>query len=185
MEQPIDDTTDRRMLLRYTGRCRLCGTTLPAGTDAIYERGRRTVRCGECAPANTTSPAGVRPVEKPTPPQLEDADLLRLRAPASSVIAELLRVQASAPAWNGNATVLRPQPLERRKPPLVSGGPWRVGGRQVHGSAWPRVVHDPRGTRWHRWERRGPHRHRTRGRLHDQLEVPKAATCGSPPADCS
>ncbi|TQK20150.1 hypothetical protein FBY40_2673 [Microbacterium sp. SLBN-154] len=51
MTQPIDDTNDRRMLLRYAGRCRLCGATLIAGTDAIYERKGRTVRCVECVPA--------------------------------------------------------------------------------------------------------------------------------------
>lgn len=121
MEQPTDDTTDRRMLLRYTGRCRLCGTTLPARTDAIYERGRRTVRCIECAPASTMSPAGVRPVEKPTSTQLEDADLLRLRAPASSVIAELLRVQASAPARTGTQRFFGLSPLS------VESRPWYLG----------------------------------------------------------
>lgn len=121
MEQPIDDTTDRRMLLRYTGRCRLCGTTLPAGTDAIYERVRRTVRCVECAPVTTTLPAGVAPVEKPTPRQLKDADLLRLRAPASSVIAELLRVQASAPVRTGT------QRFFGRSPLSVESRPWYLG----------------------------------------------------------
>lgn len=121
MEQPIDDTSDRRMLLRYTGRCRLCGTTLPAGTDAIYERGRRTVRCAECAPATKSPPAGVHPVDKPKPPQLEDADLLRLRAPASSVIAELLRVQATAPVRTGSQRFFGHSPLS------VESRPWYLG----------------------------------------------------------
>lgn len=39
---------DKRMALRYNGTCRLCGTTLPAGTDAVYERGLKTVRCVHC-----------------------------------------------------------------------------------------------------------------------------------------
>lgn len=38
------------MKLRYAGSCRLCGTTLPARTDAVYERVTKTVRCVECAP---------------------------------------------------------------------------------------------------------------------------------------
>lgn len=42
---------DKRMKLRYAGSCRLCGTTLPARTDAVYERATKTVRCVECAPA--------------------------------------------------------------------------------------------------------------------------------------
>jgi len=39
---------DKRMRLRYAGMCRLCGTPLGAGTDAVYERGTRTVRCIQC-----------------------------------------------------------------------------------------------------------------------------------------
>jgi len=39
---------DKRMALRYAGTCRLCGTTLPARADAVYERGLKTVRCVQC-----------------------------------------------------------------------------------------------------------------------------------------
>lgn len=38
------------MRLRYDGVCRLCGASLPAGVEAVYERGSKTVRCLECAP---------------------------------------------------------------------------------------------------------------------------------------
>ncbi len=38
----------KRMRLRYPGTCRLCGSDLPAGVDAVYERETRTVRCVEC-----------------------------------------------------------------------------------------------------------------------------------------
>ncbi len=38
-----------RMRLRYTGACRLCDASLPAGTEAIYESETKTVRCLECA----------------------------------------------------------------------------------------------------------------------------------------
>ena len=43
---------DKRMTLRYNGTCRLCGTTLSARVDAVYERGLKTVRCVHC-PAET------------------------------------------------------------------------------------------------------------------------------------
>lgn len=33
------------MQLRYAGSCRVCGADLPAGTEAVYERATRTVRC--------------------------------------------------------------------------------------------------------------------------------------------
>jgi Nuclease-related domain len=43
-----DASAGRRMTLRYAGTCRLCGTHLPAHTEAIYERATRTVRCVTC-----------------------------------------------------------------------------------------------------------------------------------------
>ncbi len=39
----------KQMRLRYAGACRLCGVSLPAGTEAIYESETKTVRCLECA----------------------------------------------------------------------------------------------------------------------------------------
>jgi hypothetical protein len=42
------DTHFKRMRLRYAGRCRVCGTELPAKSDAIYERTTKTVRCVAC-----------------------------------------------------------------------------------------------------------------------------------------
>jgi hypothetical protein len=38
----------RTMRLRYAGKCRVCGRSLPAGTTARYERVTRTVRCLQC-----------------------------------------------------------------------------------------------------------------------------------------
>jgi hypothetical protein len=43
------------MRLRYAGRCRLCGASLVAGADAIYEREFKTVRCVTC-PATPVEP---------------------------------------------------------------------------------------------------------------------------------
>lgn len=45
--------------MRYAGACRLCGTALPAGTDAIYERESKTVRCVTCAATPIEPPTGV------------------------------------------------------------------------------------------------------------------------------
>lgn len=44
------------MRLRYAGTCRLCGSALPAGTEAIYERNSKTVRCLECVTARIMEP---------------------------------------------------------------------------------------------------------------------------------
>ncbi|QHK22586.1 NERD domain-containing protein (plasmid) [Pseudarthrobacter psychrotolerans] len=37
------------MRVRYAGVCRVCGASLPAGTEAIYESETKTIRCLECA----------------------------------------------------------------------------------------------------------------------------------------
>lgn len=47
---------DKQMRLRYAGSCRLCGATLEARAEAIYERSTKTVRCLNCSP-NAPKPA--------------------------------------------------------------------------------------------------------------------------------
>lgn len=47
------------MRLRYAGDCRLCGAHLPAGTDAIYERESKTVRCVICTVTPVEPDTGV------------------------------------------------------------------------------------------------------------------------------
>jgi len=59
--EPAETTTDKRMLLRYAGTCRLCGVELPARQQAIYERACKSVRCVEC-PA-----VAVKPEASPCP----------------------------------------------------------------------------------------------------------------------
>lgn len=43
-----DSPSDKQMKLRYAGVCRICGTSLPARLEAIYERSTKTVRCVDC-----------------------------------------------------------------------------------------------------------------------------------------
>lgn len=50
---------DKRMRLRYAGTCRLCTRELPAGADAVYERGSKTVRCVDCAAEAADSDPGL------------------------------------------------------------------------------------------------------------------------------
>ncbi len=49
---------DKRMRLRYAGTCRRCTRRLPAGGEAVYERGSKTVRCVDCAAGATNSDPG-------------------------------------------------------------------------------------------------------------------------------
>lgn len=50
---------EKRMRLRYAGTCRLCGGVLSTGTDALYERQRKTVRCVTCEAEPTPMADGV------------------------------------------------------------------------------------------------------------------------------
>lgn len=50
---------EKRMRLRYAGTCRLCGAALPTGTDAIYERHSKTVRCVTCEAEPCAAASGV------------------------------------------------------------------------------------------------------------------------------
>lgn len=59
--QPAAASGEKQMRLRYDGVCRLCGTVLPAGTQAIYERAARRVRCVSCHPAETPAPTDAAP----------------------------------------------------------------------------------------------------------------------------
>lgn len=54
-----DDTTLKRIRLRYAGKCVLCGTDLGSGAEALHDQATRTLRCIECPPkaaANDIAP---------------------------------------------------------------------------------------------------------------------------------
>lgn len=70
MRPPVPEPiSGKRMKLRYAGICRLCGTELPARTDAIYERPTKTVRCIEChsLPADATALSAEQGLVVPVP----------------------------------------------------------------------------------------------------------------------
>lgn len=59
---------EKRMLLRYAGTCRVCGATVPARADAIYERSTKTVRCLGCSvPEDVLAVAAPAHVDVGTP----------------------------------------------------------------------------------------------------------------------
>jgi hypothetical protein len=55
MELPVNED-EKRMRLRYSGTCRVCGLELPAKTEAIYERSSKTVRCVTHDSASAAAP---------------------------------------------------------------------------------------------------------------------------------
>lgn len=107
---PMSDITeplDRVMRLRYAGTCRVCLASLEAGTTAVYERSRRSVRCTGCRESATPEQDTARLSATAT----TGRDELKLRAPASAVIAETLRAQAAAPVQSGPARLFGRSPL--------------------------------------------------------------------------
>jgi hypothetical protein len=68
----------RRIRLRYAGTCRECGTSMPAGTSAMYFSDARQIACASCLPADA------------------DADVPRPRTPDVSAGADDARVQAGS-----------------------------------------------------------------------------------------
>jgi hypothetical protein len=54
---------EKRMRLRYEGTCRVCGATLPAKADAVYERTTKTVRCSTHDNPEPTKTGGSEPAD--------------------------------------------------------------------------------------------------------------------------
>lgn len=54
------------MRLRYQGACRLCGTTLPARAEAVYERATKTVRCVTHVEPEVITVGGPEPANIPS-----------------------------------------------------------------------------------------------------------------------
>lgn len=63
--EPAEITTDKQMLLRYAGTCRLCGAELSARQEAVYERASKSVRCVECPTAAVAPEAAPLPAVQP------------------------------------------------------------------------------------------------------------------------
>jgi hypothetical protein len=54
-----DKTPAKKIRLRYAGSCRTCGTALAVGTQALYERTSKSVRCLACSePTDSKNSAG-------------------------------------------------------------------------------------------------------------------------------
>jgi len=79
-----------RMRLRYAGTCRACGTALPAGETAVYERESKTVVCLACA--STPAPEGAAPPMEsdagPSPVEPDAPELERIVAGSAGASAQ-------------------------------------------------------------------------------------------------
>ena len=95
------------MRLRYAGACRLCGTPLPAGTDAIYERESKTVRCVTCSVTPAEPDTGVAGASaRREHERRKDAREQRIRTnhpKLGGLILALTDDPQSTEAWQGGA----------------------------------------------------------------------------------
>ncbi len=79
----------KQMRLRYAGACRLCGASLPARTEAIFESETKTVLCLDCATAAT------KPVSPDLEPPNDDSLSTESGVPGSSARREYERRKAN------------------------------------------------------------------------------------------
>lgn len=120
---------EKRMRLRYAGRCRLCGTELAAKTEAIYKRTTKTVRCLDCSTAAIES-------DDPTP-EPESDGILDVGTPGASARREFdrrqsnreERIRSKHPKLGGLILALSDDPQSTKAWDVGAVGEERVGTR--------------------------------------------------------
>ncbi|MFI8593814.1 nuclease-related domain-containing protein [Microbacterium sp. NPDC078428] len=149
MSEPLP--AGKRMRLRYSGVCQLCGTPLPAGQHGIYERETKTVRCVVCpVPAVDSAPER----ERETEPEVEiapDVDIDTDVAGGSArreherrKSAREQRIRANHPKLGGLILALSDDPQSTRAWERGAIGEELLAERLKDLSADMRVLHDRR-----------------------------------------
>jgi hypothetical protein len=145
----LSATDDKRMRLRYAGTCRLCGESLPAKVEAIYERSSKAVRC-------LTHDDPVEAVQAVV--VAEVPEVLDLGTPGASARREFerrktrreQRIRTDHPKLGGLIHALTDEPQSTTAWDAGAVGEERLGRRltELAGDAF-RVLHDRRipGTR--------------------------------------
>lgn len=128
------------MRLRYAGACRLCGSELPARTEAIYERSTRTVRCLTCPTADAATATDEEVAINPGVPggsarrEYERRQAKRME-----------RIRAKHPKLGGLILALSDDPQSTKAWDAGAVGEERLGARLTElSSECLRVLHDRR-----------------------------------------
>ena len=120
---------EKRMRLRYAGRCRLCGIELPAKVEAIYERTTKTVRCLVCTTdatelvAPTTEPETNEAVDVGTPGASARREFERRQSRREE------RIRSKHPKLGGLILALSDDPQSTKSWDVGAVGEERVGAR--------------------------------------------------------
>lgn len=138
---------EERMRLRYAGACRICGTEVPARTEAVYERATKTVRClthhDDGQGSSTRPPASSIAVTEPMDPGIPGASARRefeRRRTASEH-----RIRSKHPKLGGLILAVTETPQSTNAWDTGARGEERLGAR-LNGLANVslRVLHDRR-----------------------------------------
>ena len=140
---------EKRMWLRYSGNCRLCGTSLPAGQQAIYERETKTVRCAQCPRAAVGVETEPEPEAVTAPEARVDIDI---DVPGGSARREYerrkagreQRIRAAHPKLGGLIPALSDDPQSTRAWERGAIGEELLAERLKDLPADTRVLHDRR-----------------------------------------
>lgn len=134
------------MRLRYQGTCRVCGVTLPAKSDAIYERTTKTVRC--------SAHIDPEPVQVGAPePALIHEEAIEVGTPGLSARREFERrsarredrIRSAHPKLGGLIHALTEDPQSTRAWDVGAVGEERLGRRLNElATSELRVLHDRR-----------------------------------------
>lgn len=126
-----ESLSGKRMKLRYAGICRLCGTGLPARTDAIYERSTKTVRCIEChsPPADATALSAEQCPVVPVPEDAGVAGSSARREYERRKAKDEKRLRQKWGKLGGIAVALADEKQSTKAWATGAGGEERLGGR--------------------------------------------------------
>src|SRR4051812_46949889 len=99
---------EKRMKLRYAGACRICGADLPTGTEAVYERTAKTVRCLMHVPEEK-APSRPEPAPGPAP----ESTTVAVSGPAGESADELAVLDPGTPGGSARREFERRQRARR------------------------------------------------------------------------
>ena len=135
---------EKLMRLRFDGVCRVCGVALPAKSEAVYERSRKTVRCASHVGSPAGEPAAEDVIESGTPGASARREFERRKARREQ------RIRDKHPRLGGLIHALGEEPQSTTAWDKGALGEERVGKRLNEvASDRLRVLHDRRipGTR--------------------------------------
>lgn len=141
---------EKRLRLRYAGTCRVCGTKLPAGVEAIYEPATKTVRCSTHEDLDRP---GLATGEDPSAPVVLSDAAVEAGTPGASARREFERrrarnrerLQTAHPKLGGLIRALTGDPQSTKAWEVGAVGEERLGRRlNEFATAKLRVLHDRR-----------------------------------------